>query len=108
MQPTHVLFRRFYAKYSYLYFDDDFPNVIGENSYILWVLGHSSVEPALSHTNLHLRNAGKTKLFDIGRGLTVPAVEPPKPTLSLKLKSTHKKRNSKPRRPPSQQPHQSV
>ena len=81
MKPTHVLFRRFYAKYSNIYFADDFPNVIGWNSYIKWVLRHSSVEPALSYTNLHLRNAGKIKLFDIGRGLTVPAVEPP----SLKI-----------------------
>ena len=94
VQPTHVLFRRFYAKYSFLYFNEDFPNVIGENSFITWVLGHSSVEPALSYTNLHLRNAGKMKLFDIGRGLTVPAVEPPKPTLSLKHKSPHIKRKT--------------
>ena len=90
VQPTHVLFRRFYAKYSYIYFANDFPNVIGENSYITWVLGHSSVEPALSYTNLHLRNAGKMKLFDIGRGLTVPAVEP----LTLKIQPPPKKRKT--------------
>ena len=96
MQPTHVLFRRFYAKYSYLYFADDFPTVmlLGKTATLRWyILGLSSVESALSYTNLHLRDAGKIKLFDIDleRGLTVPAVEPPNPTLSLKLKSPPKK-----------------
>ena len=73
VRPTHVLFRRFYAKYSYLYFADDFPNVISENSYTSWVLGHTSMEPALSYTNLQVRGAGKIKLFDIGRNLKVVA-----------------------------------
>ena len=77
VQPTHVLFRRFFAKYSFLYFAEDFPNVIGENSFITWVLGHTSVEPALSYTNLHIRNAGKLKLFEVGKALQVPAVIPP-------------------------------
>jgi hypothetical protein len=47
--------------------------VIGENSYISWVLGHTSVEPALSYTNIHLQDAGKIKLFEMGRGLQVPS-----------------------------------
>ena len=76
VKPTHVLLRRFYAKYSFLYFQDDFENIIGENSYISWVLGHTSVEPALSYTNLQLRSAGKLKLWDVGRALAVPAVAP--------------------------------
>ena len=72
LNPTHVLFRRFYATYSFLYFKNDFENVIGENSYISHVLGHTSTEPALSYTNLDIRGAGKIKLFDIGRQLQVP------------------------------------
>jgi hypothetical protein len=73
VKPTHVLMRRLYAKYSFIYFQDDFPNVVGENSYISWVLGHTSVEPALSYTNLQIKNAGKIKLFEIGQALKVPA-----------------------------------
>jgi hypothetical protein len=73
VKPTHVLLRRFYSKYSFLYFRDDFANIIGENNYISWVLGHTSVEPALSYTNLHLRNAGKLDLWAVGRTLQVPA-----------------------------------
>ena len=72
IKPDHVLFRRFYAKYSFLYFKNDFENVIGENSYISHVLGHTSTEPALSYTNLGIRGAGKINLFDIGRQLQVP------------------------------------
>ena len=72
VKPDHVLFRRFYAKYSFLYFKNDFESVIGENSYISHVLGHTSTEPALSYTNLDIRGAGKIKLFDIGRQLKVP------------------------------------
>jgi len=72
IKPSHVLFRRFYAKYSFLYFKNDFENVIGENSYISHVLGHTSTEPALSYTNLDIRGAGKIKLFEIGRQLQVP------------------------------------
>ena len=60
-----------YAKYSFLYYKNDFENVIGENSYISHVLGHTSTEPALSYTNLDIRGAGKIKLFDIGRQLRV-------------------------------------
>ena len=37
------------------------------------MLGHTSVEPALSYINIQLRDAGKIKLFDIGRGLRVSA-----------------------------------
>jgi hypothetical protein len=86
--PTHVLFRRFYAKYSFLYFAEDFPNagVIGENSFITWVLGHSSVEVALSYTNLQLRNAGKMKLFHTGRRLEVPALTHEKTAPSVSSK----------------------
>jgi hypothetical protein len=75
VKPTHVLFRRFYAKYSYLYFKHDFENVIGENSFISHVLGHTSTEPALSYTNLDIRAAGKIKLFDLGRQLKVPVTQ---------------------------------
>ena len=71
VQPTHVLFRRFYAKYSYMYFKDDFQNTIGENVYITHVLGHTSSEPALTYANLHLapNGAGKLKLFQIGKAM---------------------------------------
>ena len=71
VQPTHVLFRRFYAKYSYMYFKDDFQNTIGENVYITHVLGHTSSEPALTYANLHLapNGAGKLKLFQIGKSM---------------------------------------
>lgn len=71
VQPTHVLFRRFYAKYSYIYFKDDFQNTIGENVYITHVLGHTSSEPALTYANLHLapNQAGKLKLFQIGKAM---------------------------------------
>ena len=72
VKPDHVLFRRFYAKCSFLFFKNDFESVIGENSYISHVLGHTSTEPALSYTNLDIRCAGKIKLFDIGRQLKVP------------------------------------
>ncbi len=69
VKPTHVLFRRFYAKYSFIYFQDEFANPISENSYTSWVLGHTSMEPALSYTNLHIRNAGKLNLWQIGLNL---------------------------------------
>ena len=72
VKPTHVLLRRFYAKYSYLYFQNEFANPISENSYTSWVLGHTSMEPALSYTNLHLRNAGKLKLWQTGLKLKIP------------------------------------
>ena len=51
---------------------EDFPGIIGENSYITHVLGHTSTEPSLSYINLHLRNAGKLKLFEVGKRLQVP------------------------------------
>jgi hypothetical protein len=74
VNPTHVLFRRFYAKYSFLIYREDFPGVIGENAFITHVLGHTSTEPSLSYINLHLRGAGKLKLklFDVGKSLQVP------------------------------------
>ena len=84
VKPTHVLLRRFYAKYGFLYFQEDFDNIIGENSYISWVLGHTSVEPALSYTNLHLRCAGKLKLWDVGRALKVPTVAQRSPRATKK------------------------
>ena len=73
VKPTHVLLRRFYAKYSFIYFRNEFENVISENSYTSWVLGHTSMEPALSYTNLHIKNAGKLNLFQIGMNLKLPA-----------------------------------
>jgi hypothetical protein len=91
VRPTHVLLRRTYAKYSYLYFQADFPNVIAENTYVTWVLGHTSVTSALSYTNLHLRNAGKLKLFSIGKNLQVPAAIPAKPVPSMKNNHSRKK-----------------
>lgn len=72
VKPTQVLLRRFYAKYSYLYFQTEFANPISENSYTSWVLRHTSMEPALSYTNLHLRNAGKLKLWQTGLNLKIP------------------------------------
>ena len=37
------------------------------------MLGHTSIEPALSYTNLHIKNAGKLNLFQIGMNLKLPA-----------------------------------
>jgi hypothetical protein len=75
VNPTHVLFRRFYAKYSFKYFREDFPGVIGENAFITHVLGHTSTEPSLSYINLHLRGAGKLKLFEVGKSMQVPVAK---------------------------------
>ena len=75
VNPTHVLFRRFYAKYSFKYFREDFQGIIGENSYITHCLGHTSTEPSLSYINLHLRGAGKLKLFEVGKSLQVPVAK---------------------------------
>ena len=75
VNPTHVLFRRFYAKYSFKVYREDFPGVIGENAFITHVLGHTSTEPSLSYINLHLRGTGKLKLFEVGKALQVPVAK---------------------------------
>ena len=49
--------------------------MIGENAFITHVLGHTSTEPSLSYINLHLRGAGKLKLFEVGKALQVPVVK---------------------------------
>ena len=45
-------------------------------NYIPWVLGHISADIL---RGLRLHNAGKTKLSEIGRVLSVPAVKPKHP-----------------------------
>jgi hypothetical protein len=54
---------------------EDFPGVIGENAFITHVLGHTSTEPSLSCNKLHLRGAGKLKLFEVGKSLQVPVAK---------------------------------
>jgi hypothetical protein len=73
IKPTHVLMRRAYAKISYLYFENDFPNAVNETSFISFVLGHTSMEPALSYSNLRISNLNPKKfnIFDIGHKLKV-------------------------------------
>jgi hypothetical protein len=73
VNPTHVLFRRFYAAYSYKHYKEDFQGIIGKNNYITHVLGHTSTEPSLSYINVHLRGAGKINIFQIGKNLKVVA-----------------------------------
>jgi hypothetical protein len=74
VNPTHVLFRRFYAKYSFKY---------GRTS-LTWrhwrecIHYHTSTESNLSYINLHLRGADKLKLFDAGRSLMVAKQRSPK------------------------------
>jgi hypothetical protein len=64
---THVLLRRFYAKYAYLYFKSDFaPAVITEHGFIAFALMHESNDPALSYANLALSPpVGNNEIFEI-------------------------------------------
>ena len=97
VEPTHVLLRRFYAKYSFLYFKDDFPNVIGENSYIMWSLGHTSQDAGLSYANLQLgAPAGKIKLFDIGTNLKIPTSSSKGDDMEVKHDAKIKKKRTHP------------
>lgn len=73
---NHVLFRRFFAKYSYHYFKDDFlPKHITMHGWVSFALMHDSAEQALSYANLEVANAGELDLFKHGRSL-VPSSEP--------------------------------
>jgi hypothetical protein len=89
---THVLLRRLYARYAFLYFRDDFPTVISITAFITNVLGHISSEVSLSYINLHLRNAGKLKLFEVGKSLQVP-VSPASPKRHDKRRTPRKHTN---------------
>lgn len=69
IKPTYVTMRRFYAKMAVKYFIDQWPTAVNETSFTSYVLGHVSMEPALSYTNIRVQNAGKLKIFEIGRNL---------------------------------------
>ena len=68
---THVLFRRFFAKYAYHYFKSDFlPAAITEHGFISFALMHDNNEPALAYGNIVLDSHGTFDLFTHGRTLT--------------------------------------
>lgn len=68
---THVLLRRMFAKFAFLYFKDDFlPAVVTEHGFISFALMHDSTEPALTYANLSLGPpVGNYPLFVEGRKL---------------------------------------
>lgn len=67
---SHVLFRRFYAKYAFVYFKSDFlPAAITEHGFVSFALMHDSNEPALAYGNLSFEVSGSFDLFVVGRGL---------------------------------------
>jgi hypothetical protein len=69
MNVSHVLLRRFYAAYAYIYFKDDFPR-ISPIAFTSHVLGHVVLgDEAISYTSLQLHNAGALKLFEEGKKL---------------------------------------
>ena len=71
MNISHVLLRRFYAAYGYIYFKDDFPR-ISPIAFTSHVLGHVILgDEAISYTSLQLHNAGALKLFEEGKKLKV-------------------------------------
>lgn len=71
VKPTHVLFRRLFAAYSFMYFKEDMPGMSAD-TFASWVLGHAVLsDQILSYLHLNLQNAGKLDLFLIGKGLEV-------------------------------------
>ena len=67
---SHVLFRKFYAKYAYIFFKSDFlPAAITEHGFVSFALMHESNEPALAYGNLILGELSGYNIFTSGRAL---------------------------------------
>ena len=76
VSPTHVLFRRMFAAYSYIYFKDDMPNM-SQDTWSSYVLGHAVLnDQVLSYLHLQLQGAGKLDLFVVGKGMQVLSDRP--------------------------------
>ena len=72
VKPTWVLFRRFYAAYAYKYFKDDFNDAMSVDAFTSFVLGHAVLsDTVISYNSLKLQNAGKLKLFEVGKASKV-------------------------------------
>lgn len=86
---SHVFFRRFYAKYAFHYFKNDFlPASITEHGFVSFALMHDSNEPALAYGNLSFSNHGAFDLFTAGRALVAmgdPALVRKRPRIHVDL-----------------------
>ena len=69
IKPTYQTMRRVYAKLAVKYFIKSWPTAVNETSFTSYVLGHVSMEPALSYTNISLPGSGKLPIFELGRRL---------------------------------------
>ena len=69
--PKYQTMRRMYAKYAVKYFSKHWPTPINETTFTSFVLGHVSMEPALSYTNINMPDSGKLNIFEIGKHLKI-------------------------------------
>ena len=72
MKPTHVLFRRLYAKAAWAYYFDEMGDMT-ENYFTSWVLGHSNMSLIVPYSSLIVLEVGALDLFRMGRDIPKPA-----------------------------------